>query len=516
MKTKFLFTILFISSLINNGFGQYNNFDLSDYKLPDLKRKSIDTYFNLSGNNGTIKFNTNYYGNDNRQKTNNNTLNGDILLNYSSFINSPTLQRESNLSTQLSVLNAHQKANSTGFAYEYGYGNEYGYIYRNFVNELVQKSLYYNPVIHYSLINRNYYRPIYFYETDIVVNYSFNKVKNTLKSESDNYTDTRTTNNFATYVPLKIGIGRIEPVQDARHALYILEELKKTNRLSADLSAEEIIHLARHISQLKNERFFDTRVRQMQEIESIDSFMVANNYIAQQDARYFTTLTDIWMYGNQPQRNSGTRISAALYPGYSIANQKNISKGDYEGEFKQSVNAFYINGGFEFLRERPMNLYWQNTISLNAYAGTIKGNYQSSFGVDELTINMPNLLFSFAQTIGYYPNTRTDFQLTYSARYLQMIDNNEADDSVLGMEGKGVGASANLSINYYVSPRLRINAFTALNYLWQDNYLIFPVGNIHPLNQHAQINSFAPGSSYTYIERALTHFFEIKLVYSIF
>jgi hypothetical protein len=513
MKTKFFFTILFITSLINNGLGQYNNFNLSDYKLPDLKRKTLDTYFNLSGNNGTIKFNTNYYGDNSHQKTNSNTLNGDIRLNYSSFINSPTLQRESNLSTQFSILNEHKKTSSTLLNSGYGYG---GYDYTNYDNEAVQKSLHYYPAIRYSLINRNYYKPNYFHETNVVVNYSFYRLKSTRKDQSENYTDTHTTNNFAAYLPLKIGIGRIEPIQDARHALYILEELKKANRLSADLSNEEIIQLASHISQLKNERFFDTRVRQMQEIESIDSFMVANNYIAQQDARYFTTLTDIWMYGNQPQRNSGTRISAALYPGYSFANQKGISEGDFEGELKQSANAFYIHGGFEFLREKPMNLYWQNTISLNAYAGTIRGNYQTSFGVDELTINMPNLLFSFAQTIGYYPNTRTDFQFSYSARYLQMIDNNKNDESILGMEGKGVAAGAHLSINYYVTPRLRINAVTALRYMWQDNYLNIPVGSLHPLNHHAIINNFAFEPDNTSIERNLTHFFEIRLIYSIF
>jgi hypothetical protein len=517
MKTKFLFTILFISSLINNGFGQYNNFDLSDYKLPDLKRKSLDTYFNLSGNNGTIKFNTTYNGDVRNQKINSNAFDGNILLNYSSLINSPSLQRESSLSTQLAAQNVQQKAFSTDLDYGYGYGGyEYGYSYSNYDYEKLQKSFHYNPAIRYSLTNRNYYRPNFFNETDLVVNYRFNRMKNTRKDETIYYTDTRTINSLAVYVPLKIGIGRIEPVQDARHALYILDELKKANRLSADLSTEEIIHLARHISQLKNERFFDTRVRQMQEIESIDSFMVANNYVAQHDARYFTTLTDIWMYGNQPQRNSGTRISAALYPGYSFANYKNISEGDFEGEIKQLVNAFYIHGGFEFLREKPMNLNWQNTISLNAYAGTIRGNYGPSAEFDDLTINMPNIQFNFAQTIGYYPNTRTDFQFTYSARYLQMINSREDDETVIGMDGKGVAVGANLSINYYISPQLRINALTMLNYMWQDNYLIFPVGNIHPLNQYAQINSFAFGPYNTTIERNLTHFFEIKLVYSIF
>ena len=128
---------------------------------------------------------------------------------------------------------------------------------------------------------------------------------------------------FLVQAPVKFGNGRIEQVQDARQAVYIYKELSKADRMSPDKTDEQILEFAKLISQLKNKRFFDSRLRRIAEIESVDSFFTAKNYIKESDATYFTTLNDYWEYGNGPVRSSGTRFSVALLPGYYFYDYNN-------------------------------------------------------------------------------------------------------------------------------------------------------------------------------------------------
>jgi hypothetical protein len=98
--------------------------------------------------------------------------------------------------------------------------------------------------------------------------------------------------------------------------IYIYDELARIGRSGTTKNDNEVVELAELISRLNNERFFDARLRRMEEIESVDSFLLANDHVIQQDARYFTTLNDFWIYGNAPVRNSGNRISLVFLPGY--------------------------------------------------------------------------------------------------------------------------------------------------------------------------------------------------------
>ena len=90
-------------------------------------------------------------------------------------------------------------------------------------------------------------------------------------------------------VSLRVGKGRIERVEDARQAIYILENLAKRRVLSRELTGEEIDAFARVISAVKNKRFFDARLRLIDEVTAVDSFLVASGALASGGAAYFTT-----------------------------------------------------------------------------------------------------------------------------------------------------------------------------------------------------------------------------------
>ena len=169
-----------------------------------------------------------------------------------------------------------------------------------------------------------------------------------------------------------MGKGRIEPVQDARQAIYLFDELSKIQRSSPDKSEEQIIEFAKLISQLKNKRFFDARLRRIAELERLDSFLISNKYISKQDAKYFTTLSDLWAYGDRPSRNSGTRFSGTIRPGYYFYNYSKKEGEPYVDAGKFNINALLLDGGFEFNHEKPINLFWQNSINFNCFVGIIE------------------------------------------------------------------------------------------------------------------------------------------------
>lgn len=55
MKTLKTIMLIALISLSVNTFAQLEGFDLSKYKLPELKRKTLDTYINIGADNDYYK-----------------------------------------------------------------------------------------------------------------------------------------------------------------------------------------------------------------------------------------------------------------------------------------------------------------------------------------------------------------------------------------------------------------------------------------------------------------------------
>ena len=97
-------------------------------------------------------------------------------------------------------------------------------------------------------------------------------------------------NNSSNYfVPLEVnlgvgyGYGRIEYVEDAVEAIYILNDLSESGKLIKPMNEAEISAFADRITQLKKVRYFDTRLYRKMVMKELLNFLDENNFIAEGD-----------------------------------------------------------------------------------------------------------------------------------------------------------------------------------------------------------------------------------------
>lgn len=468
--------IILISSCINV-FSQYNDIDLSKYKLPELDRRTLETNYNISGLNSSLDGDR-----YNRYST-------QFDLNYNRFQNTRIYQKETDLRFNFDFITFNNKEN----------GN------------LQAKRNYLTPNLYYNGKYRHYNDRLFFFETDLILGSQYIHSSYFSMPENGNLNKSITnTLDLISFVPFKFGKGRIEPIQDFRQAIYIIEELTKIGKITHGKSEEQIVEFAQLISKLKNDRFFDSRLRRIAEITSLDSFLISDGFVSTQDVEYFTTLNDYWVYGNRPIRNAGTRVSGVVRPGYYYPGLFDDISVSNNNTLKYINSLLMLDGGIEVKHEKPINLYWQNTMDLNLFMGIFEGRYRDLFDTEEYKVRTPNFNVSYSQNIGYYPNTRTDINFGYSVKYFHMFENDLSNDF------NAVRVATNLSLNYYISPKLRLNAFSSFYFYWQDSDPL--TINLNEVNNEFLLKHFdfgLGGYNITLINE-LYHGFQISLLYSIF
>lgn len=125
-------------------------------------------------------------------------------------------------------------------------------------------------------------------------------------------------------------------MEDARQAIYILEEFKKNNVLKREMDKEEIFEFAQIISTVKNKRFLDSRLHRIDEISTLDNYLKNKGVLSNVDAPYFTSLYDMWDYGALYNRSSGCELDQAVFV--------NIGVHEREKEFFRDVHNAHAVG----------------------------------------------------------------------------------------------------------------------------------------------------------------------------
>lgn len=241
--TFFLFTF-FTSS------AQFENIDLSKYKLPEIKRHQLDFGLQYSSN-----YQRDSRGNSNRSYPDffDFNLNNNLNANYSYYLNSDKIQMEGriNLSTEIEL--DWQKIDKTNF--------DKNDDYRFILNTWLDRRMYFNGEDKWFFLwSPSLYVNSYSYYNKEESDYSVSKSDRHFSRNLD----------FQPGIRLGGGIGRIEPVGDLRRAIYILDDLFENDRLNRLPNENEIVQLADKVAQLRNQRFFDSRLRRIYEIKSLD------------------------------------------------------------------------------------------------------------------------------------------------------------------------------------------------------------------------------------------------------
>jgi len=415
MRRYLLLFSFSIGSLLSSS--QTDKYDLSKYKLPDIKRQQLDFFFQSSGESSSSYFiiSEDYYPDTLKHKTN--QINGDYNLGYSNYRNTPKIQSS---------------------VYALSFGN-YSKIKQNRTNYYSQDSYLFENRLSFNYDLKYFVTPSNWFVTAVPV-YGFSYY---------NYKDKENEPNFeikSFYTNASVGIGggkgRIEQVQDFRHAILLIEELEKRGVSKRNVSEMEMTELSTLISQLKNKRFFDSRKQKETELIVLDSFFVHKGIVNEKSIQYFTGLEDIWSYGGLQFRESGKQVLFSITPGYNF--DKDL---DDDGDNNINENLL-MNYNLSFVSKNPISVKWQGDYSIEISHEYLKRLKQINI---ERSDKSYESFVNFNGKVGYYPNTRTYFDLSGGLSLM-----NRSSESILDKENYSAGLKIITSGNYYISEKLRV------------------------------------------------------------
>lgn len=469
MKKIILLTILLVSFStlsIRTANAQNTTFKLSEYKNPNYFYQTLDLNFGLHSTSEAHK-------NDNTSDFYNlksYSFGSNAQAAYTMYENS--LKSQSELYSTLSGNYQYQKGHNI-------YELEKVEFKRH--NSSNTEYITIGGLKRFYTLRRNYFE----------VNGSFN-IGNRGSSNNEDRFDADTTSNstksssknFQTYshIALLIGKGRIEQVQDARMALYLIEDMHQLNRDKRHVSDEEVLELAKLITSLKHKRFFDSRLRKIAEITAIDSFMQQKGMVSSTDATYFTSLNDNWDYANNPERNSGWRTYTGIEGDFGYHNEKYhkdyiVPAQDFtENTYNQKMLNGFIVAGLNY--EKPISLKWQQSASVKARFGSAyQLSNQTSTNQDDInnfwgTTPTFDLMANYGY--GYYPNSRTWLTASWglSSGYGKQLTGTSKEDKENSKNNFYTYTGPSVKAYYYLSERLSLSlSFYGRFQIENENYI---------------------------------------------
>lgn len=227
--------------------------------------------------------------------------------------------------------------------------------------------------------------------------------------------------------------------------------------MSRILNEDEVFQLASKISQLRNQRFFDSRLRDIYELKSLDSLLNKTGIVGDMDATYLTSLNDMWLYGDE-SRYSGTRLQISILGKLNYSFQKKEIKFYNESLISNSnitkINDYTESAGIDFSLDsyKPIGLKWQRYFSASfAY---------NHFFFDKILEFKYNEAFEGRIQYSYkwFMNTRTNASFGVEGSY------SNCDYSSDSKDRKAVTCSVFSELNYYFSPKLKASASLSLSY----------------------------------------------------
>jgi hypothetical protein len=362
-----LFILIPLTTIVS---AQIDTFDIGQFILPEVSRKSLDFRGNAGG----------------------------TVSNFSSALNTGNNVGQ-NLFASLLYNNFESDQNHQRVTFgNYSISGQYQNAAFDLTGQAVQNQVANNLSVFLNRTNRNYYQKTRFYGTQ--ANLSLN---NSFESAEYNGNIRYYENRLSTVVsfPFTYGFGRIEPVTDAWHAVRILNDFDRLGLLSQAPEYNKIYELAETLSDLRYERIFENRLGRIQRISDLDKHIEGAGIVNERDVAYFTSLYDIYEFGLQTIRSSGERLTLGIGPEISLTHFIDSDNNSANLDYGMLVFADYV---FNY----PISQEWQLDIE-----ASVQGKYlmDSDQNLSETFSARPELMIR----TGYYPNTRTFFTADVSA-----------------------------------------------------------------------------------------------------
>ena len=395
--------LLFIAITSNTILLPAQKLNYKDYRFPEVKYKALQLYEefdlrnNLSQTNRPTRFNNNF------------SLSQDIYENRGNFQHSAYRNLASNISL-------HPTNN----------------IYNNSINGEDKF--------------RKYNAKNNFFEYGYQANLSHNQ-----------RTKINVTNslNFRARVPLKIGKGRIDVLNEVMRGEYILDDLKQSGIISDSIGQEVIFRFAQEIAKFQYTRILDSRNYRLQVIKNL-SFFLKNNFQVKKDSdiELATILMDNYLSAITGFRTNGSRLSFGISP--EVYHSKTFNNID---------NSTVYYGGdvmAEYTIQRPISRFLQSNFYTLANFGLSKSNFYL-YGIplsEEIVLN-PNVIVG--HRLGYFPNSRTSINLTALVDW-NYYQNLPIFDTSIKYKSYTVNPKLFLDAAYFVNYRIRLFAVGEVGY----------------------------------------------------
>lgn len=268
-------------------------------------------------------------------------------------------------------------------------------------------------------------------------------------------------NNDVTYSALNIkvtpavsmGFGRLEPIQYARNAMDIEKSLQKGGRLTGAYTFDELNSIADCIAEINNVRFYDFRLRRIEQFEALDQRLKDVGHISEFDMTYFAYLSDAYLYAQNFARFSGVVHELGVVQDVYLIE---TSTNDFSSQF-YSTALFY-----DMSYHLPMSYAVQHNFQFTAAGGPSIFKY--SYAADIASVDAWMIS---GYELGLYPTTRTNFNFGARAGFNLQENSFEYKSQLYG----------NASV--YLSPQFRL--FGELIYSPQDYLGRHPFQNVLPI-----------------------------------
>lgn len=267
-------------------------------------------------------------------------------------------------------------------------------------------------------------------------------------------------------ISLGFGKGRVEMVQDAQMALYILNDLQQEGLLQGPVQPEVAMNFAKLITAINNQRVFDSRRKRIYELTQIDSFLRNSGLLNKTDIRHFTIINDNWALAYNPGRQSGSDWFIRVQPSAGFQkNTTNINEQQYTSNSSQITKSFELIPVIGYEKFVPVNLKWQRNMIVSFSYHTVwndvdaKSNFNGTETKFITNSRETESRFYASYGMGYFPNNRTavNASLQLEASHIK-FDNPSFKNATV------ITPSVNFSADYFISYKTRLSAHWYLNY----------------------------------------------------